>query len=297
MRTILTISAVSGKQLLKYFKIIQDEVNIMRSFKFVIALFAVLLMWPAPIATAQNFAKTAGQNNLSSDPQSEIAEADLLHDDEIENILKDAGIPLTAQKLEENTSKYTLGVNDVIEVEISRHPEVSGQYVLNNEGKIQYEFVGDVELAGLTKQEATQKLKEELGKFIILPEVLVKIAGYNSKIVYVVGEVGHPGKIYMQGDTITVREALVQAGLPLLSAKTTKGSLITPSADGNPFQKNFNVYKLLYKGDLRENLVMQPGDTLYLPPTIMAKALRVIQPVATPISEAAGAGRTVTTGF
>ena len=42
---------------------------------------------------------------------------------------------------------------------------------------------------------------------------------------------------------------------------------------------------------------MKPGDTLYIPPTVMAKAMRVIQPVAAPISSGAGAARTVTTGF
>ena len=101
----------------------------------------------------------------------------------------------------------------------------------------------------------------------------------------------------MQGDTITVREALVQAGIPLLSAKTGKSKLITPAANAKPVTKNINIYKLLYEGDLRENLVMKPGDTLYIPATILAKALRVIQPVAQPIGEAAGTGRTVTTGF
>ena len=187
--------------------------------------------------------------------------------------------------------------NSGIEVDVMRHPEVSGQYMINSEGKIQYEFVGDVLIAGLTKQETTELLKEKLSKYVISPDVTVKIVGYNSKVVYVVGEVGRPGKIYMRGDTITVREALIQAGLPLLSGKIGDGRLITPSELGKGNQKKVNVNKLLYEGDLRENLVMQPGDMFYIPPTLMARALRVIQPVAQPIGEAAGAGRTVTTGF
>ncbi|MCA9407334.1 MAG: polysaccharide export protein [Candidatus Omnitrophica bacterium] len=197
----------------------------------------------------------------------------------------------------QSSSKYTLGANDVIEVSVMRHPEVSGQFVINAEGKIQYEFVGDVIVAGLTKQEVADRVTMLLEKYIISPEVTVKILGYNSKVVYVIGEVGNSGKIFMRGDTITVREALVQAGLPLLSAKSTKSVLFTPSASGKVKKKKVNVHKLLYEGDLRENLVMKPGDTLYIPPTVMAKAMRVIQPVAAPISSGAGAARTVTTGF
>ena len=216
-----------------------------------------------------------------------------------EQILKEAGIPTkpNAELSEESASKYTLGVNDIVEITVARHTELTGQYTINNEGKVQYEFVGDVQVSGKTKKDVTGLLKKLLSKYIISPDVNVKIVGYNSKVVYVIGEVGSPGKIFMRGDTITVREALMQAGLPLLSANTPKGSLITPSTDGKPLQKNIDINKLLIKGDLRENLVMNPGDVLYVPPTLLAKAMRVIQPVAAPIGTAAGTGRTVMTGF
>lgn len=186
------------------------------------------------------------------------------------------------------SSYYTLGKEDVIEVQVLRHPEVSGQYIITNEGKIQYEFVGDVRIEGLKKDEVKDLLVKLLSDYIISPVVTVKIVGYNSKIVYVIGEVGRPGKIFMRGDTITVREALVLSGLPTLSAKASKCHLITPSADGKPVNKPVNVHKLLYEGDLRENLVMNPGDTLYVPPTFLAKTMRVIQPVTAPVREVGG---------
>ena len=189
-------------------------------------------------------------------------------------------------------SHYTLGKEDVIEIRVMRHPEVSGEYIINKEGNIQYEFVGDVKVDGMKKNQVKTLLVKLLEEYIISPVVTVKIIGYNSKIVYVVGEVGRPGKIFMRGDTITVREALVLAGLPRLSAKAAKCHLITPSADGKPEDKNVNVHKLLYEGDLRENLIMKPGDTLYIPPTFLAKTMRVIQPITQPINEVGGtAGR------
>ncbi len=194
-------------------------------------------------------------------------------------------------------SHYTIGKTDVLEITVMRHPEVSGQFIVNNEGNVQYEFVGDLKVDGLTKDEVRKLLTEKLSAYIIDPEITVKMVGYNSKIIYVVGEVGRPGKIYMQGDTMTVHEALVEAGLPLLSAKTNAGRVITPSDTGSPMIRKVNVEKLLYHGDLRENLVMRPGDTLYVPPTFLAKTMRVIQPVAAPIGTAAGTGRTVMTGF
>lgn len=204
---------------------------------------------------------------------------------ENENLLPDPG------------NQYRLGPTDVIEIKVMRHPEVSGRYVINKEGNIQYEFVGDINIDGLNKAEVTDKLVAALEKYIIAPEVTVKIIGYNSKVVYVIGEVGRPGKISLRGDSITVREALVQAGLPTLSAKSAKSVLITPKDDGEPVRRDVDVKKLMFEGDLRENLVMNPGDMLYIPPTTMAKVLRVIQPVTAPITNAAGGARSVTTGF
>jgi polysaccharide export outer membrane protein len=194
-------------------------------------------------------------------------------------------------------STYTLGPTDEIEITVGRHPEVTGRFSINSEGKIQYRFVGDVKVVGMTKSQVAEHITTVLSEYIISPEVTVIITGYNSKIVYVIGEVGHPGKIFMRGDTITVREALVQAGLPLLSANTPKSVVITPADSGKAEQKKTNVHKLLYEGDLRENVMMKPGDTLYIPPTFLAKAMRVIQPVSQPIGAAASTGRTVTTGF
>lgn len=195
---------------------------------------------------------------------------------------------MAAKNYTEKNSTYTLGATDVIEVTVMRHPEVSGKYIINKEGKIQYEFIGDVQLAGLTKEQSAEMLAKSLSTYIVNPQVTVKISEFNSKIVYVVGEVGRPGRIIMRGDTITVREALLEAGLPLLSGKTTHASMFTPTA-GNVKRRKVDVDALLYKGDLRQNFIMQPGDTLYVPATFWAKALRVISPVAQPIGTAASA--------
>lgn len=208
---------------------------------------------------------------------------------------------VSSVKVEENrneqSSRYTLGPLDVLDIAVMRHPELSGQFVINNEGKLQYQFIGDVKVAGLTKDEVKEVILGLVSQYVISPEITVKIVGYNSKTVYVIGEVAVPGKIFMKGDTITIREALVQSGLPLMSASTKKCRLITPTNNGNPDIKYVNVFRLLYEGDLRENYVMKPGDTLYIPATILSKAMRVIQPVSQPITAAAGAGRTVVTGF
>ena len=185
--------------------------------------------------------------------------------------------------------KYTLGPDDVIEIDVRRHPEFSGQYPINSEGKIEYKFVGDIIVAGLTKPELQKRLTNILSEYIIEPDVNVRIVAYLSKVFYVVGEVNMPGKFYMKGNAIPVREALVAAGLPAVgSAAMRKCRLITPDKNGRNNYRCVNVYALLYGGDLKENIDMKPGDVLYVPSTVMVKIIRVISPATSAVSQAAG---------
>lgn len=188
----------------------------------------------------------------------------------------------------EEAVKYTLGPDDVIAIEVRRHPEFSGQYPITSEGKIEYKFVGDILVAGLTKIQLQERLVQILSEYIIEPDVNVQIMAYLSKVFYVVGEVNRPGKFYMKGNTIDVREALMQAGLPNQASSTRKCRLITPGPRGKNKFRDVNVYELLYAGDLKENVEMKPGDVLYVPATVMAKIIRVISPVTNFAGETAG---------
>jgi len=194
----------------------------------------------------------------------------------------------TPQLTVSEASKYTLGPDDVIEIDVRRHPEFSGKYKVTAEGKIEYKFIGDVFVGGLTKFELQERLQTILSDYIIEPEVNVQILEYLSKVFYVIGEVNRPGKYYMRGNSILILEAITQAGLPNQASATRKCRLITPNAKGTNNIIYVNVYELLYAGNLKYNLSMKPGDVLYVPSTVMAKVIQIIRPVTDTVSSAAG---------
>lgn len=204
--------------------------------------------------------------------------------------------PAVAAKTDEPT-RYTLGPDDVIEIVVRRHGEFSGQYPINSEGKIQYKFIGDIEVKGLSKTEIKEKISRILSKFIINPELDVTILEYRSKVIYVIGEVGAPGKYYMKADKISLREAIVQAGLPTLSASMRRTQLIRPDKKGKPMEKKVDLYALLYEGKLNLDQDMLPGDVVVVPATFFAKIMRIISPVAAPIGSADTIRRVGTGGF
>jgi len=184
--------------------------------------------------------------------------------------------------------KYTLGPNDIVAIEVRRHPEFTGQYTINSEGKIEYKFVGDMLVTGLTKLQLKDRIAEMLSEYLVAPEVDVAIVAFMSKVFYVVGDANRPGKFFMKGNTITVREALMEASLPTTAAAMRRCRVITPNANGRNNYKDVDVYSLLYEGNLKQNLEMKPGDVLYIPATVIAKMIRVIQPVTSFTAETAG---------
>ncbi|MFA5262095.1 MAG: polysaccharide biosynthesis/export family protein [Candidatus Omnitrophota bacterium] len=171
-----------------------------------VSAVAVSLLVVIPQAGAQNFTNYTPNETPQEAPAKLTTEEEKINDVLNRVAAEDSPEAVEEDMLpgQEGSSRYTLGPTDVIQVNVMRHPEVSGDYFINQEGKIQYEFVGDIQVTGKTKDEAAKLIAEKLSEYIISPEVSVKITGYNSKVVYVVGEVGRPGKIFMRGDTISI---------------------------------------------------------------------------------------------
>lgn len=162
-------------------------------------------------------------------------------------------------------SDYTLGIDDVITVIVRNQPDFSGRFVIDPDGNVQYPFVGDIPAEGKSKQELKAELIKRLKKFVRYPEVAVMISEYRSKAVYVFGFVNSPGKYAMKGDKITVKEAVVAAGLPRMDGSLNRVYIIRPSQntkDGKPGKKKVNLNKLLNKGESAEDFLLEPGDTI-----------------------------------
>ncbi len=202
---------------------------------------------------------------------------------------------VNATKPHSEDVRYTLGPDDVIEITVQRHPEFSGMYPVNLEGKIQMDIIGDIEVTGLAKKELERKIGKLLGSNVEVSDISVTILEYRSKVYYVIGEVGRPGKFFMRTDSIPVREAIVEAGLPTSAAAMRKCRLITPSKEKKAITKMIDLYSVLYYGNLKKNLEMHSGDFLYVPSTIMAKIFRVIAPVTAPVTSAAATQTGITT--
>jgi polysaccharide export outer membrane protein len=106
-------------------------------------------------------------------------------------------------------------------------------------------------------------ITEKLKKYVEQPHVTVVVTGTNSRLVYVVGQVGHAGALPLLPE-MTVLQALSSVG-GLSEFANGKKIYVLRVENGKPQRYYFN-YKETLKGEHPEqNILLKPGDTIVVP--------------------------------
>jgi polysaccharide biosynthesis/export protein len=102
-----------------------------------------------------------------------------------------------------------------------------------------------------------------LKKYMEEPRVSVIVSQINSRRVYVLGQVAHPGALPLTPE-MTVLQAISTAG-GLSQFTDGKKAYILRSDNGSQVRIPVN-YKLLVKGQkIEANVLLKPGDTIVVP--------------------------------
>jgi protein involved in polysaccharide export with SLBB domain len=186
------------------------------------------------------------------------------------------------------SAPYILGSRDVLDITVIDHPELSGKVAIDNEGNIELPLTGDlVGAAGLSMEQLQAEIAVALRKYLkVEPRVKIKIAEYESKVVYVVGAVGSQGKYPLKDYMIRLRDIIFEAGLPTEDADLSRVYIIKPDLT-DPSYTTVNLHDILYKGILKENYLLQPGDIIYVRTTMLSKINKVLDQLLNPATKAA----------
>ncbi|MDE6871130.1 MAG: polysaccharide biosynthesis/export family protein [Bacteroidales bacterium] len=84
-------------------------------------------------------------------------------------------------------------------------------YVVDNNGNIDFPILGEIEVAGMTRWELSKKIKKMLIDQNYIKDPVVTVQFMNFKVT-VIGEVSRPNTYSIEGDKITILEALSLAG-------------------------------------------------------------------------------------
>lgn len=189
-----------------------------------------------------------------------------------------------------NMEKYLLMPPDRIELFCAKIPEIHEQtQIIRPDGKISFEGLGELEVAGKTPQQATEMLREKAASLYSLAgdhPIDLRIAVYQSHYYYVLGEVTRPGPRPCTGHD-TLFTALGWAH-PEVTGWTERVRVIRPSPNKKVKAKIFevNYEKMIIKGDFSKDVVLEDGDIVYVRPTILAAIAMVVEEMARPIGRA-----------
>lgn len=84
-------------------------------------------------------------------------------------------------------------------------------YTVNNDGQIDFPVLGVLNVAGLTRWELAEMIKKELIDQKYLSDAVVTVQFMNFKV-SAIGEVNNPGTFAIDGDRLTILQALSMAG-------------------------------------------------------------------------------------
>jgi polysaccharide export outer membrane protein len=154
---------------------------------------------------------------------------------------------------------YRIGVDDVLAISVWDNKDLDQVVFVRPDGKISLPLLGEVQAGGLSVATLSSQLSEMYGKTIKGAQVTVSVREIRSRPIFFVGGVVRPGPMQLT------------QGLTLSQAISIAGGL-APSAD---LEKAFvlrgdqsiaiDFVKLIQKGDISQNIKLQPGDTIIVP--------------------------------
>lgn len=135
-------------------------------------------------------------------------------------------------------------------------------YVVDNKGYIDFPVVGALHVSGLTRWQLQEKIKQRLMAEGLIKDLVVTVQFMNFKI-SVLGEVNSPGTYMIEGDKVTLLEALSLAKDLTIYGKRDRVMVIR---ERNGVRENYRID--LRSADLFKSPVyyLKQNDIIYVEP-------------------------------
>lgn len=159
---------------------------------------------------------------------------------------------------------YVLGPGDKLEVSVYGVQQFDDTVPVNFEGKITIQNVGQIAVAGMSIEAATQKIRAAIARVYSTvrsgqSQVSVSLSDIRTIKVTIVGG-KQPGN-YSISSLASVYNALHLAGGPGKNGSYRNIELIR----NNKVYKNVDIYKFIVKGDQSDNVNLRDNDVIRIP--------------------------------
>ena len=164
---------------------------------------------------------------------------------------------------------YVIGAGDGLQVFVWGHEDLSTTISVRPDGNISTPLVEDMRAVGRTPTELARAMEEALAEYIRSPTVTIiveQFVGEFAQQIRVVGEATEPKSLNFRSG-MTLLDVMIEVG-GLSEFASGNRAKVVRKQDGEDLVINVRVRDLLNRGDMSQNLRMQPGDVLIIPESI-----------------------------
>jgi len=174
----------------------------------------------------------------------------------------------TAAAAKSPDDNYIIGPGDTLEVFVWRNPELTKTVPVRPDGKISTPLVEDMVAVGKTPPQLARDMEKVLSEYVREPKVNIIVSTPVGALgaVKVVGQVTHPSALpYHEG--MRVLDAILAVG-GLTQFASGNRARIVRTENGKETIIHVKVADLVNSGDVKQNVLLKPGDVLLVPQSI-----------------------------
>jgi polysaccharide biosynthesis/export protein len=162
---------------------------------------------------------------------------------------------------------YRIGPGDTLKVYVFQNDELSTTVPVRPDGKISTPLVEDMVAVGKTPSQLARDIEKSLGEYVKAPKVnvVVMIAVSVFSQVKVIGQVKTPQALPYR-DGMTVLDAVLAVGGMGQFAAGNRAHVVR-TENGKQTEIKVRLDALVNNGDMKQNLLLKPGDVLVVPET------------------------------
>ena len=185
------------------------------------------------------------------------------------NLFKDSPTTFAPIDLAPAPREYVLGPGDEIRVQLFGTVSVNRLIPVNREGNIIIAEIGDIQVSGLTFEEAEERIKSVVDASLIGVDAEISLAKIRSIQVFVLGNSYSPGA-YTVSSLSNISNILFFSGGP-----TENGSLRNIDIKrAGKIVSTFDFYDLLVNGNTIDDVRLQSNDAIVINP--IGKKIKIL---------------------
>ncbi len=158
---------------------------------------------------------------------------------------------------------YVIGPGDSFSVQVWKEPTLSGTVTVRPDGFVTLPLINEIQVVGLTTGQLRKLLEQKYKEFTTDPFVTISVGGISSAEVFLVGPgTGRNGAFPLKGNESILQLITRVGGLGIFADRS---NIRVVRRDGVRITEYLVDYDAIIKGDLKQDLLLRPGDRVIIP--------------------------------